>query len=124
MRGEIVKAPAALQSLIGTASDLNRVDVTYDTIRLLGAVIGLMKLLQLATSATSDEKVVLAAARALTDLREDPDAIVERLRAAPFAEYTTEQLAWLAEQVGEGRTDLDALYEEAKLVEETDNAET
>src|SRR2546429_499172 len=101
-----------LSSLLAQGFQPKKLDELLDFMKLLGVVLGYQSLLEAATSGTEKERV--PAARALINLKEDPESIAERLRRSPFAELTLDQLRGIVRGLGDGRTDIDALIEETK----------
>jgi hypothetical protein len=117
MKSDLAKnVPNALETIIQLRNQREGLDITYDELRLIGSVVGLITLLQVATY-SGDAKARTSAARILVDLKEEPSDIVERLKAAPFADLSANQLAFVIDQMATGRTDLDKLYEEARELE-------
>lgn len=91
MDSNALRAPQVLEELLKKATPVQRLDVTYDQLRLIGAVVGLKKLLEVALSASKDSDKV-SAAKELSRLDEPPEVIAERLRGAPFVDLTLDQL--------------------------------
>jgi hypothetical protein len=90
-----MRAYKAAELLKEAAPDLEavtRLDYAYDQLRLVGAVIGLKKLLETVVDPETDEKTRVSAARVLVDLKEEPERIIERLRSAPYADVSVEEL--------------------------------
>ncbi len=83
---------------------------TYDFLRLLGAVAGLIALLDVATN-SSDPKAQASAARALITLKEKPEHIVERLRSSQFNNLNTQDLHTIVEEIRKGKEPRLALQE-------------
>src|SRR6266700_2835776 len=102
-------------SLLAQGFEPKRLDELYDFMKLLGVVLGYQALLNAATSGTDKERV--PAARALINLKEDPEAISERLRRSPLADLSLEQLRSIVQELGKGRTDVAAIVTEAKTGE-------
>jgi hypothetical protein len=112
----MTKPSLSVDNAVDQALSLNLhgrgLDVTYDQLRLMGAVVGQIALLQIAAF-SNDEKARASAAKTLVDLKEDPAKLVERLRAAPFADFSPKQLEYVVDQLHLGRTDLTDIYKEA-----------
>ena len=90
-----MRAQKAAELLKEAAPDLeavSRLDYTFDQLKLVGAVIGLKKLLETVVDPETDEKTRVSAAKVLVDLKEDPERIIERLRSAPYVEVSVEEL--------------------------------
>jgi hypothetical protein len=90
-----MRAQKAAELLEAAAPDLesvSRLDYTFDQLKLVGAVVGLKKLLETVVDPETDEKTRVSAAKVLVDIKEDPERIIERLRAAPYVEVTVEEL--------------------------------
>ncbi len=75
---------------------------TYDFLRLLGAVAGQIALLDVATNC-SDPKAQASAARALIQLKEKPEHIVERLRSSRFNSLNTKDLHTIVQDIRRGK---------------------
>jgi hypothetical protein len=105
-------AVTELTSLLQDGFQPKKLDELYDMMKLLGVVLGYQALLEAATSGTEKERV--PAARALINLKEDPEAIAERLRRSPFADLTVVQLSAIVEKMKSGETDIQKLVEEVK----------
>ncbi len=103
----------ALRQVLALGSQGSGLDVTFDQLKLLGAVIGMVTLLQIAAY-SSDDKAKASAAKVLVDLKEDPAEIVDRLRAAPFHDLTMKGIKYVIDQMSLGRTDMEEMYEEAR----------
>lgn len=103
----------ALREVLALGKQGSGLDVTFDQLKLLGAVVGMVTLLQTAAY-SSDDKARVSASKILIDLKEDPAEIVERLRAAPFHDLTMKGIEHVIEEMSTGRTDMDAMYEEAR----------
>lgn len=108
-------APDQLKALMEEGLSLPRLDFLYDQLRLVGAVMALRTLLDVVTFGEHEPSRV-AAAKMLMDLKEDPAALAERLKSAPFADLTVAQLEHVVDRLGGGETDLQKLIEEAKKV--------
>lgn len=74
---------------------------SHEFLRLLGAVVGQITLLDVATG-TSDPKARASAARALLDLKEKPEQIAERLRSSKFKDLQTSDLKTIVEDIRDG----------------------
>ena len=77
---------------------------TFDQLRLLGAVVGQITALDVATSSTAEDSDRMAAARLLTKLDEKPDAIADRLRSSQFSRLSTAGLEHLIAEVKRGKS--------------------
>lgn len=101
---ELLKAPDATSSLVEGAIGVQRLDYELDLLRLVGQVIALRTLLDVASSPTAEESARVSAARALTQItkNEDPEKTAERLRAAPFADFNHDELQLLIDYANEG----------------------
>lgn len=102
----------ALHALDGLSSgtfELDRLDKVYDTLRLLGVVLGHLALLKLATDPTADSRARVSAARALLLTRESPESIAERLRRSQLANLTVAELETMVQQAEEGK-DISQLF--------------
>ena len=86
-----LRAAELLEKYSGDIKAIERLDYTYDVLRLVGAVVGLKALLETVVG-SSDPKLRLAAAKELTKLDEDPEVVVERLRSLPQSHLSVEQL--------------------------------
>lgn len=75
---------------------------THDFLRLMGTVIGQITLLSIATGSEGPSAPRVAAARALRDLEETPEAIAERLRSTQFEGLDTKDLHTIVEKIREG----------------------
>lgn len=96
------EALSALDSLSSGKFELDRLDKVYDTLRLLGVVLGHMALLKLATDPEADSRARVSAARALLLTRESPESIAERLRRSTLANLTVAQLETMVQQAEAG----------------------
>lgn len=86
------KAAELLEEVAPDLESVSRLDYTFDQLKLVGAVIGLKKLLETVVDPETDEKTRVSAAKVLVDIKEDPERIIERLRAAPYVAVTVEEL--------------------------------
>ncbi len=121
---QAVNTEEALRQVLALGEQGSGLDVTFDQLKLLGAVIGMVTLLQIAAYST-DDKAKASAAKVLVDLKEDPAEIVDRLRAAPFHDLTMKGIKYVIDQMSLGRTDMEAMYKEARgqtlaITEQTD----
>lgn len=107
-----LKVPDALTEVMQIGTFAKGLDITYDELRLMGSLIGLVTLLQVATY-SQDEKARTSAAKSLIDLKEDPADIVERLKSAPFGNLSIKSLEYVVKELSDGRTDLEEIYAEA-----------
>lgn len=112
----VLQVPDAMAEIMKLGDFGSGIDTTYDQLRLIGAIIGLVTLLQTATY-SADDKARIAAAKTLVDIKEDPADIVERLRAAPFAKFSINALEYVVQQLSAGRTNLQDIYVEAEAIE-------
>ncbi len=103
----------ALRQVLALGAQGSGLDVTFDQLKLLGAVVGMVTLLQIAAY-SDDDKAKASAAKVLVDLKEDPAEIVDRLRAAPFHDLTMKGIEHVIDEMSQGRTDMDAIYKEAR----------
>lgn len=83
---------------------------TYDFLRLLGAVLGQIALLDVAAN-RGDPKAQASAGRALIALKEKPEHIVERLRSSRFNHLDTKDLADIVQGIHDGKDPQQALQE-------------
>jgi hypothetical protein len=110
---DVLSAPDKLAELVEQGLSLNRMDFLYDQLRLVGSVMGLRALVEVVTFG-DNESARVSAAKMLMDLREDPQDIVDRLKAAPFADLSMDQLEHVLDRFGGGETDLKKLIDEAR----------
>ena len=103
----------ALRQVLALGQLGGGLDVTFDQMKLLGAVVGMVTLLQIAAY-SNDDKARASAAKVLIDLKEEPAEIVERLKAAPFNDLNMKGLEFIIDQMAEGRTDMQEMYGEAR----------
>ena len=99
----------ALESVMDVTPD--GLGDTFDQLRLLGAVVGQVTALDVATDDRADNSDRMAAARLLTKLDDKPDAIADRLRSSQFAKLTTAGLVEMIDQVKRGKNPKIALEE-------------
>ena len=116
MKDDILQAPDKLQELVQQGLSLNRMDFLYDQLRLVGAVMGLRTLVEVVTFG-DNEAAKVSAAKMLMDLKEDPQDIVDRLKAAPFSDLSMDQLEHVLDRLTGGETDLKKLIDEAREME-------
>ena len=103
---EVASPFDAIEDLIRTSPET--LGDSYDFLRLLGAVVGRIALLDVATNST-DSKAVAAAARVLVDLKESPDVIADRLRSSQFSKLSMTDLQSLTEMIRRGDSPQEAL---------------
>jgi len=114
MKDNILNTPDKLQELVEQGLSLNRMDFLYDQLRLVGAVMGLRALVEVVTFG-ENESARVSAAKMLMELKEDPQDIVDRLKAAPFSDLSMPQLEHVLDRLtGGGETDLKKLIDEAR----------
>lgn len=105
----------ALSTLIAQKLSPQGLDSRYDTLKLMGMVIGQMTLLKIATDVDLEPAARVSAARALITIKESPESIAERIRRSPFSDLSVEQLQSIVIAIGEGGdTDLAALIDRVK----------
>jgi len=104
-----------LNDLMKEGGTPQQIDQLHDTLRLLGVVLGQMALLDVVTDPNAKDAPKVAAARALMDLKEKPEHIAERLKAAPFAGLTLEEIQDILQEMKEGDYDLQSLINKKKL---------
>lgn len=103
------------EGLSSEAQQAQRLDMVWDRLRLIGAVLGMRRLLELAMN-SSNPNVALGASKELSRIDEDPEVVAERLRAAPFADLTFEELEAVVQT---GKVDpVDAMKELGMEVED------
>ncbi len=112
---KLLNAPDQLAEMVDQGLSLSRMDFLYDQLKLVGAVMGLRALVEVVTFG-ENETARVAAARILTTLDEDPEQISERLKSAPFADLSMDQLEHVIDRLTGGDTDLTKLISEAKLI--------
>ncbi len=84
---------------------------TYDFLRLFGAVVGQIALLNVAAEC-SDPKAQASAGRALIScLKEKPEHIAERLRSSKFNSLNTEDLQTIVAEISSGKNPKQALQD-------------
>jgi len=123
---EALKAPAVVAELIEEGHTPTRLDQSLDHMKLIGAVLGQVTLMEVAVMGSKDSDRV-SAAKELIKLDEDPEVIAERLKAAPFADLDVYQLRGLVEMMQSRPlhgTSLDELIEEARLIPPPDEEDT
>lgn len=91
MSSNALKAVTSLEDLEDADVSVERLDYVREQLRLIGAVVGLKALLEVAVESSSDTARV-SAARSLASLDEDPEDIAARLRSAPWADLSVEEL--------------------------------
>lgn len=96
---------SALESILSATPE--GLGEQYDYLRLLGAVVGQIALIDVAASAGPAERA--SAARALIKLDEEPENVAERLRASPFKDLDTKALQRMAKLLRKGVSPHDAL---------------
>lgn len=89
------------------SSDLGN---TYEQLRLIGAVLGQVALLEVASGGGKDSDRV-SAAKALIKLGERPEEVAERLKAGVFAGLDTKDLHHVVKLVQDGWSPKNALEE-------------
>lgn len=87
-------------------------DQVYDMLKLMGLVLGHSALLGVATDPAAEATARVSAARALINVKEDPQAIGERLRRSAFAGLSVDKLRTMIRQLEAGERDLTSLLEE------------
>ena len=97
---EKADAVSSLESALDTTPE--GLSASHDFLRLLGIVVGQVTLLDIATSPTADPAPRVAAARALTSIKEDPEQIAERLRSSQFKDLNTKDLHDVVASIREG----------------------
>jgi hypothetical protein len=108
------KAIAELESLVNEGLNPKSLDQLYDTLKLFGVILGYSALLDAAVNGTDKERV--PAARALINLKEDPEGIAERLRRSRFAHLSIEELKGIVQKINDGETNLKELLTPAESV--------
>lgn len=114
---DVLRTPDALRDLVDEGLSLSRMDFLFDQLKLVGAVMGLRALVQIVTFG-ENESAVVAAARILTQLDEEPEKITARLKSAPWADLDMSQLEHVVDRLTGGETDLKKLIAEAKYLSE------
>lgn len=122
MDENILSAPDKLQDLVEQGLSLKRMDFLYDQLRLVGAVLSLRALVEVLISG-ENENAKVTAARLLMDLKESPQDVVDRLKSAPFAELSMNQLEHVMDRFGGGEMDLMKLIDEAKQIMPEENTD-
>jgi hypothetical protein len=106
VKGKRAKAPEAERQVqaLDTVLDTSPESLgdSYDLLRLLGAVVGQITLLDVAGKSV-DDKARTSASRALIRLDEDPAAIADRLRSSKFQGLDTASLRAMVEEITEGK---------------------
>lgn len=99
----LLKSPQVVGEI--ETGGVQRLDYELDMLRLIGQVVALRTLLEVASSPVAEASAKVSAARALSQLAkdEDPEKTAERLRAAPFSDFTHEELSKLMTMVNEGK---------------------
>jgi len=112
MKRDASKAAEYLTELLAEGYKPQSLDQVHDTLKLVGVILGQMTLLDIATSPLAEPASRVSAARALLNLKESPDAIIERIRRSPFAGLNAEQLSAMVAKVRAGESDLSKLLKE------------
>ena len=118
-KDDVLRTPDALRDLVDQGLSLSRMDFLFDQLKLVGAVMALRALVKIVTFG-ENESAVVAASRILTQLDEDPEKITARLKSAPWADLSIDQLEHLVDRLTGGETDLKKLIEEAKYIHATE----
>ena len=105
------KTIEAAQQFIGADLDFSRLDQIFDLQRLIGPVIAYKILLELAINAEDAKERRLAASQLLTNAKEDPEKVAERLRASIFHTLSLEDLQNIVQS---GITDPEAAVRKMK----------
>lgn len=110
----------ALDKLVQSGFKPENLGQMYDTLRLLGVVMGHVALLDVIGDDLVDPRARVAAARALVSLKERPEDIVARLRASVFEGLSVKQLESIVQQLREGSSnkDLQTIIEDVKKREQ------
>ena len=101
------RAIAELEELVQEGLTPKSLDQLYDTLKLFGVILGYSALLDAAVNGTDKERV--PAARALINLKEDPDSIAERLRRSRFSHLSVEELKGIVQKLNSGDANLKEL---------------
>lgn len=109
-------AVTVLDQLIRSGFVPETLDQTHDTLKLIGLVLGQLALLKVVTDPTSENRDIVAAAKTLATLKEDPADIADRLRKSSLADLSTTQLQRIIRQVEQGSPpgDLHTLIQRVK----------
>ena len=94
------KAITALENLVQEGLQPKSLDQLYDTLKLFGVIIGYSALLDAAINGSDKERV--PAARALINLKEDPEGIAERLRRSRFSHLSVDELKKMVDKMNAG----------------------
>lgn len=107
-------ASEALKSLVDIGFTPEGLDQEYDVLRLLGMVMAQVALLDVITDPKAKSADRVAAARILSDAKESPEAIVQRLRESSFARLNTAELTRMIQEVREGKETVKGLITKLK----------
>ncbi len=105
-------AADALLKVLSSGIELNSIEKTYDMLKLMGLVLGHAALLEIATSPTAESAARVSAARALVNVKDDPESLAERLHSSPFRDLSIEQLKGIVRQIEAGERDITSLVKE------------
>lgn len=109
------KTISAAQEALGSGLDFTRLDQIFDLQRLLGPVVAFKILLEVAINATDAKTRLAAATQILQHAKEDPEKVIERLRASVFHDLSLEDLQAIIQT---GITDLGAAHAELKKIKD------
>lgn len=103
MPTDLSGAVPAFDQLLREGFEPKNLGELYDTLKLMGVIVGYFALLDTASRA-GDDKARVTAARALTSLKEDPEQIAERLRRSQFAEFSLQDLNTAVQRLKTGES--------------------
>jgi hypothetical protein len=105
-------AAQALTKVLESGIAPEKLDQVYDLLKLMGLVLGHSTLLAVATDVTAEAAARVSAARALINIKEDPQVIGERIRRSTFADLSVDKLKSIVRQLEAGDRDLTSLLKE------------
>ena len=88
-----------------------RLDVLQDRLRLIGAILGQMALLEVVADSDAPATARVSAAKTLTDMGGEPQTIIERLKSSPFLDKSPAQLRKMIQDIQDGETDIEQLID-------------
>lgn len=80
------------EAIIGSGVSFDRLDQIFELQRLMGPVIAMKILLEVAINSADPKERRMAASKILDSASEDPERIANRLRASMFHDLSLEQL--------------------------------
>jgi hypothetical protein len=98
------QAVVSLEKLLQSGIDASKLDQAYDALKLMGLVLGHITLLEVANDREADEGARVSAARALTSIKEPPEAIAERIRTSSFKDLSVDELKAMLEKLIQGQS--------------------